>query len=82
MQPDGARAYVVNTGDDNVSVIDTATNTTVGALIPVGDQPFRLAIAPIIITDVPTLSKWGLIALAGILGIVGFMVIRRRRATA
>jgi len=31
---------------------------------------------------IPTLSIWGLIALAGILGIVGFMVIRRRRATA
>ncbi len=28
-------------------------------------------------TDVPTLSEWGLIAMAGILGIVGFMVIRR-----
>jgi hypothetical protein len=34
---------------------------------------------------VPTLSEWGLISLAvvlGILGIVGFMVIRRRRAVA
>jgi len=32
--------------------------------------------------NVPTLSEWGLIAMAGILGIVGFMVIRRRKATA
>ncbi len=32
--------------------------------------------------SVPTLSQWGLIALAGILGIVGFMVIRRRKVTA
>jgi hypothetical protein len=32
--------------------------------------------------SVPTLSQWGLIAMAGILGIVGFMVIRRRKATA
>ena len=31
---------------------------------------------------VPTLSEWGLIAMAGLLGIVGFMVIRRRKATA
>ena len=31
---------------------------------------------------IPTLSEWGLIALAGILGIVGFMVIRRRKAVA
>jgi hypothetical protein len=27
---------------------------------------------------IPTLSEWGLIAMAGILGIVGFMVMRRR----
>jgi len=31
---------------------------------------------------VPTLSEWGLIAMAGILGIVGFMVIRRRKVPA
>jgi hypothetical protein len=30
---------------------------------------------------VPTLSEWGLIAMAAILGIVGFMVIRRKKAT-
>ncbi|MGB3729330.1 MAG: IPTL-CTERM sorting domain-containing protein, partial [Thermodesulfobacteriota bacterium] len=32
--------------------------------------------------DVPTLSEWGLIAMAGVLGVVGFMVMRRKRATA
>ena len=32
------------------------------------------------VTNVPTLSEWGLIAMAGVLGIVGFMVIRRKRA--
>ena len=31
---------------------------------------------------IPTLSEWGLIAMAGVLGIVGFMVIRRRKAVA
>jgi hypothetical protein len=34
------------------------------------------------IENVPTLSQWGLIAMAGILGIIGFMVIRRRKVTA
>jgi len=34
------------------------------------------------VTNVPTLSQWGLIAMAGILGIVGFMVIRRRKVIA
>ena len=31
---------------------------------------------------VPTLSQWGLIAMAGVLGIIGFMVMRRKRAVA
>ncbi len=33
------------------------------------------------VPSVPTLSEWGLIAMASILGIVGFMVIRRRKVT-
>jgi IPTL-CTERM motif len=37
---------------------------------------------PHTVTAIPTLSEWGLIAMAGILGIVGFMVIRRRKASA
>jgi len=30
-------------------------------------------------SNVPTLSEWGLVAMAGVLGIVGFMVVRRRK---
>jgi len=36
---------------------------------------------PLPVTNIPTLSQWGLITLVvvlGILGIVGFMVVRRR----
>jgi len=36
----------------------------------------------VVTTPIPTMSEWGLIAMAGILGIVGFMVIRRRKVTA
>ena len=32
--------------------------------------------------NIPTLSEWGLLAMAGILGAAGFMVIRKRRITA
>ena len=35
-----------------------------------------------VVTPIPTLSQWGLIAMAVVLGIVGFMVIRRRKVTA
>lgn len=31
------------------------------------------------LTPIPTLSEWGVIAMAGILGIVGFMVMRRKK---
>ena len=35
------------------------------------------------VSPIPTLSQWGLIAMAGILGIIGFiMVIRRRKVSA
>jgi len=33
-------------------------------------------------TNVPTLNEWGLIAMASILGIAGFLVMRRRKVTA
>lgn len=32
--------------------------------------------------SVPTLSEWGLIAMAAVFGLVGFMVMRRKRVTA
>jgi len=32
--------------------------------------------------NVPIFNEWGLIAMAGILGIIGFIVIRRRKVTA
>lgn len=34
------------------------------------------------VSNVPTLSEWGLTAMAGILGLAGFMVMRRRKVTA
>ncbi len=30
---------------------------------------------------IPTLSEWGLIAMAGVLGMAGFMIIRKRKVT-
>ena len=38
---------------------------------------FTNSIAP---RPIPTLSEWGLIAMAGVLGIIGFFALRRRRA--
>jgi len=37
---------------------------------------------PLTSVDVPTLSQWGLIAMVGIMGIAGFVVIRRKKLIA
>ncbi len=39
-------AYVPGLADDAVSVVDTATNSSVGTSIPVGDAPTAIAITP------------------------------------
>ncbi|MEJ9315096.1 hypothetical protein P4655_27535 [Priestia megaterium] len=39
-------AYVANTNDNTVSVIDTTTNSPLGSPIPVGVTPFDIAITP------------------------------------
>ncbi|MFJ5157450.1 serine/threonine-protein kinase, partial [Streptomyces sp. NPDC088353] len=47
VSPDGRRAYATNYfGPASVSVIDTATNRTVGHPIPVGDKPQGVAVSP------------------------------------
>ena len=44
VSPDGARVYVTNISNDNVAVIDTATNTVLRT-IRVGDFPQDVAIS-------------------------------------
>jgi YVTN family beta-propeller protein len=74
--PDGSRAYVVDSGTGDNSIIDTATNMVVGIPIPVGGIPIDIAIIPPQMPrNVPTLSEWGLIAMAwnfGNSGIYGY----------
>ena len=44
--PNGGRAYVTNSGDDTVTVLNTATFGPVGEPIPVGKEPDGVAISP------------------------------------
>ena len=39
-------AYISNNLSNNVSVIDTATNTVIGSPIPVGTSPISVAVNP------------------------------------
>jgi len=76
----------INDGDDSPPDIFTINPETGEATVVtqtlVGFS--SLAIAPPVcgIAEVPTLSEWGLIAMSAILGIVGYMVMRRRKAAA
>lgn len=69
-----------NTG--NRTIITEYDNPGQGALGSFGSGIIIATVATdIIVPAVPTLSEWGLIAMASILGIVGFMVARRRKIT-
>jgi exosortase sorting signal-containing protein len=63
----------INTSDGTITVIGQ-TVLGLDAIVFFDDRPVLLT--------VPTLSEWGLISMAGILGIVGFMVMRRRKIAA
>ncbi|MGB2692288.1 MAG: IPTL-CTERM sorting domain-containing protein [Thermodesulfobacteriota bacterium] len=60
-------------------------NTSNAVITRISELPFcsdALVFVSLPPSNVPTLSEWGLIAMASVLGIVGFMVARRRKATA
>ena len=46
LNPSGSRAYVANFNSNNVTVIDTASNTVVGVPITVGNQPISITFTP------------------------------------
>ena len=73
-----ANAVIADGSDWTSDFVDSngygSTYTCVGFI---GDEPPS---GPIVI--IPTMNQWGLIAMTGIFGIVGFMVIRRRKITA
>ncbi len=83
VSPDNARAFVPF--GDVLKVVDTSNfNVTEIALTCTDARDIVIVqeIPPPPLAMVPTISEWGLIAMAGILGIVGFMVMRRRKAVA
>ena len=69
--------YRVNLSTGNRILISDFNNPAQGVLV---DSPVDLALIPMADPrNVPTLSQWGLIATAGLLGIIGFIVIRRKQ---
>ena len=91
--PNNTLLEVLEEGDD-LSACSCDISYALGPAISDGDwggidglvcsapsQEIRVLVG-LVSTSVPTLSEWGLMAMAGILGIVGFMVIRRRNVLA
>jgi len=66
-------------GGGGSSFIDDVENGSTIPGVREGDGLVVLMFTPLPTNPIPTLSEWGLIALASILGLVGLMVIRRRR---
>lgn len=85
MEQNNVGTFLGMTTDNTVSRIVLSNNgQSIGELlyeIQFGDCGISLG-GPGESSTVPTLSQWGLIAMAGLLGIVGIMVMRRRKIAA
>ncbi len=65
--------FIINPGTGTASGVTATLNGFEGLAIDAPSCEPR---------TIPTMSEWGLILMAGILGIVGFIVYRKRKATA
>jgi hypothetical protein len=61
-------------GFDGALWNDNSCETTLNCIVE-----FDVSIAS---RPIPTISEWGLIAMAGLMGIVGYIVLRRRKVAA
>lgn len=87
---DGSGQILVNgNGSEVLFLIDPITgNRTVVTDYsnpPIGDFGLGITVATVatqMVSSIPTLSEWGLIAMAGVLGIIGLFAVRRKKVAA
>jgi len=60
----------------------TTCGVAVGSTFDLQFQLLGVEKLLVVISPIPTLTEWGLLTMAGVLGIVGYLVIRRRKAVA
>jgi len=68
----------VITGTPTSAVNQGVTITANNGVMPSTVQTFMMAIAPAAATSVPTLSEWGLLLMACLVGGAGWWQVRRR----
>jgi len=79
--------YLTRTNDSN-NVCEINTDGVLAVTLQITDEEFQNCTIRLLegcgldSQPIPTLSEWGLIAMAGVLAIAGLFVIRRRKAAA
>ena len=79
---DWTLADVVCENVDGMTINDIPEGIEVNCVGPNTGSATCTFVNELVQRNIPTLSEWGLIAMAGILGIIGLIVIRRRKAAA
>ena len=80
--PTGPGCCVISAGNCNNNQLIGACDEDEGMAWFLDTDCSEVPQCQIVNTPIPTITQWGLIALASILGIISFIVIRRRKVTA
>ena len=80
---DGLFLYITDSAGGTVTVINTSQNRVINT-IGVGGSPSSfgtfITSGSCFVSAIPTLGQWGLISLVIVIGIAGFITIRRKSA--
>ncbi|UCC31145.1 MAG: hypothetical protein JSU86_02485, partial [Phycisphaerales bacterium] len=79
VDPMGGKAYWAQTFGDRIMRADlNGDNTETLLEWPVLDNPVAIAVDPASLSDIPTVSEWGIIVMGSVLMIAGSIVVTRR----
>lgn len=79
--PEGWELQDIQCTSDGVAITEIE-NGVAGECLASGSGDAECRFINVRPFDIPTLSEWGLIVMAGILGITGFMVAKKRKVSA
>jgi len=82
LNPSGTELWVSLRDSDEVLIINTQTNAVI-TTISGFDRPADIVFCgeQLPVAEIPTLSEWGMIIIAGFLGLISLYAIRRKLVT-